>query len=680
MSRQHRPPLPAEALEPRLLCAALNSYEVLPLTTVPVGLIAGPDHMVWYGSGNTDADASATADYGTEYTMPVGSSSNSFGGGLLALARGPGNSIWSIAQAPNEIIDQVDAITGRDSATFTYPLPHGTDPHGLIEGPDQNFYFVSYAKSFVGQVTPGGKLTEFPIPAADKPSLPAAPPTTQTIIIDANGNVTFADGNQILSMSTSGVFAPPVIVSLNAQVDGMTVFDRYIYFTESDGNIAILTPGATVATDVYYGRGVATGITAGGDGNLYACVGDELVGIPPAGFPVFKQFLGAAGTDMATDDDGNVWIVEPSPNRLAELDLNPSHTRQSPTLEFTAQPTLSVAGQTLAAPAVQVSAINLVTGAETASTDSVTLSIASGPGGTLGGTLTEPLVKGVATFEDLSVSAPGIYTIAASDIGDLPTISKSFAVTVAQFPTLVPKIDWPLVRQGIVSHPQLGGVPIPPPPAPGNTILVTLTNEMSSPMSGRATVRMFASPDGAVDVDSALLLTRIRRVNLAPGQSTVLRLPASLVRNRVPWGNTYVLAAEAVAPNGVANDVDSGLAVPTQDPFVPPTLYLGGAGPLSVAPGEWVSMWVYIADSSIGGFFVGGRLTLVPSIDGVTPLLDQVLASVPVAPIAYNGGRNVLLRFRIPVSLPSTLVWPYVILTARDYTQTAVGTAAVGLI
>ena len=51
---------------------------------------------------------------------------------------------------------------------------------------------------------------------------------------------------------------------------------------------------------------MATGITAGGDGNIYACIGDDLVGITPTGLPVTAQFLGAAGTDMTTDDDGNV--------------------------------------------------------------------------------------------------------------------------------------------------------------------------------------------------------------------------------------------------------------------------------------------------------------------------------------------------------------------------------------
>lgn len=676
MSRQHYPPLTAEALEPRLLYAALNSYSVLPLTTVPVGLIAGPDHRVWYGSGNTDADADATSDYGTEYSDSVVPGGNG-GGGLLGLARGPGNSIWSIAQTPDEIFDQVDAVTSEDSATFAYPLPKGTDPHGLIEGPDQNFYFVSYAKSFVGQVTPDGKLSEFPIPAADKPLIPAAPPTTQTIVIDADGDVTFADGNQILSMSTSGVFGQPVVVSPFAQVDAMAVFNGDIWFTEGDGTIASLTPGATVATDQYSGRGVATGITAGGDGNLYACVGDDLVGLTPTGLPLSTQYLGTAGTDMTTDDDGNVWIAEPVPNRLAELDLNPTHTPQSSTLEFTTQPTLSVADQTLAAPAVQVEAINRFGEVETTSTDSVTLSIASGPGGTLGGTLTEPLVNGVAMFQDLSVSEPGIYTIAASDTNDLPTISKSFAVTAVQVPTLVPKTAWPLVREAIVAHPQLGGVPIPPPPVPGNTILVTLSNETSSLMSGPTTVRMFASPDGAVDADSVLLLTRTSRVNLGPGQSTVLRLPASVVRYRVPWGNTYVLVAETIAPNGVVNDVDSGLNVPTQFPFVPPALELGGVGPLSVAPGQWVSMWVFIGNSSLGPL-VGAHLAVVPSTDGVTPRLDHVLASVPLAPLAYEGSRNVLLRFRLPESLAGNAIWPCVILTAPDYTQTAVSTISVG--
>jgi FtsP/CotA-like multicopper oxidase with cupredoxin domain len=58
----------------------------------------------------------------------------------------------------------------------------------------------------------------------------------------------------------------------------------------------------------------------------------------------------------------------------------------------------------------------------------VTLSIASGPAGTLRGTLTVAAVNGVATFSGLSFSKTGDFTLRASYGGAITSLSDSFAI------------------------------------------------------------------------------------------------------------------------------------------------------------------------------------------------------------------------------------------------------------
>jgi hypothetical protein len=59
----------------------------------------------------------------------------------------------------------------------------------------------------------------------------------------------------------------------------------------------------------------------------------------------------------------------------------------------------------------------------------VTASLSSGPvGAILSGTLTVPTVAGQATFGNLSVNLPGMYTLTFTSSGDSPAVTESFQV------------------------------------------------------------------------------------------------------------------------------------------------------------------------------------------------------------------------------------------------------------
>lgn len=106
----------------------------------------------------------------------------------------------------------------------------------------------------------------------------------------------------------------------------------------------------------------------------------------------------------------------------------------TPTLVFTTQPANTAAGATMAT-VVVTAEINAVTDA--AFTGAVTIKIGTNPsGGTLSGTLTQTAVAGVATFNDLSISAVGTgYTLVASATGITGGTSATFNITGSGVPT-----------------------------------------------------------------------------------------------------------------------------------------------------------------------------------------------------------------------------------------------------
>jgi hypothetical protein len=103
-------------------------------------------------------------------------------------------------------------------------------------------------------------------------------------------------------------------------------------------------------------------------------------------------------------------------------------------LAFIQQPQDTAIGDTIKPP-VTVALEDASGNIQTNGTGSVLLNLnASGSSGTgaLTGTLTEPVVNGIATFSNLSIDKGGTYTLAASDVASspaLPTTSSPFEIT-----------------------------------------------------------------------------------------------------------------------------------------------------------------------------------------------------------------------------------------------------------
>jgi hypothetical protein len=100
-------------------------------------------------------------------------------------------------------------------------------------------------------------------------------------------------------------------------------------------------------------------------------------------------------------------------------------------LTFLNQPDATVPGGTSLG-TVRVDAINASGGVDASDTSTVTLSINDGTdiflNSALDGTLSVQLVNGVATFSDLTMEAPGSFTLRATDGADVAAASTSFTV------------------------------------------------------------------------------------------------------------------------------------------------------------------------------------------------------------------------------------------------------------
>jgi hypothetical protein len=122
-----------------------------------------------------------------------------------------------------------------------------------------------------------------------------------------------------------------------------------------------------------------------------------------ASFPATLEMAGVesiTATDVSnaqmTGSDSGIAVTPAAATQIAFLQLPPSGT----------------AGQTLGSVSVELEDAfgNVETGD---SIDTVTLSVASGPSSQLGGTLTETVASGVATFNNLVLDTSGSYSMAA---------------------------------------------------------------------------------------------------------------------------------------------------------------------------------------------------------------------------------------------------------------------------
>jgi streptogramin lyase len=197
-------------------------------------------------------------------------------------------------------------------------------PGAITAGPNGNYWFVEPGVNKIGQVTPTGSVSDYPITTAD--SVPNG------ITAGSDGALWFTEegANQIGRMTTAGVVtnefplphanSGPYLIAPGA--------DSALWFTEIGGNrIGRITTGGTITEfDSTNGLSANAGVDAiaqGPDGNMWFTEfnANKIGRITPAGviteFPVPTAASGPNG--IIAGPDGNLWFDEYMGNQFGRI-------------------------------------------------------------------------------------------------------------------------------------------------------------------------------------------------------------------------------------------------------------------------------------------------------------------------------------------------------------------------
>jgi streptogramin lyase len=199
-------------------------------------------------------------------------------------------------------------------------LTPGSQPEGIVTGPDGNLWFAEQAANQIGRMTPAGVVTEFPIPTA------ASWP--ETIAVGPDGNLWFTeqDGNQIGRITTAGVITEFPIPSNPGQPEGIGLGpDGNMWFTETLSNkiAKITTDGVITEYPVLTAGSHPEGGWGGSDGNAWFVenLGSKVGRVTKTGvvteFPI--PTANAGPWNICAGHDGNLWFSEGNAHAVARV-------------------------------------------------------------------------------------------------------------------------------------------------------------------------------------------------------------------------------------------------------------------------------------------------------------------------------------------------------------------------
>jgi streptogramin lyase len=205
---------------------------------------------------------------------------------------------------------------------FSSGLNAGTIPIGIVAGPDGNVWFADPGTTpAIGQITPGGTITEFGLPAGSRPGgIKGTTADQNGIVTGPDGNVWFTDDGttKAIGRITPAGTITEFTAGLNVGSfpDSLTVGpDGNLWFTDQGSTPAIgtfnLTTDTSTEFDLPAGRTPAS-IAEGADGNLWfddRGAPQRIARITTAGtITEFSLPEGFAG-GLAAGPDGNVWFT-----------------------------------------------------------------------------------------------------------------------------------------------------------------------------------------------------------------------------------------------------------------------------------------------------------------------------------------------------------------------------------
>ena len=241
---------------------AAGSNSNYSFTGSPDGLALGPDGNFWIADH---------ANNRIEAMTPAGATAASYGLSYapMQIAKGPDNNLWftaedgSFSTGFSEIVQMTPSGSMLTFPTSTAAQTSKRYAYDIVSGPDGRLWFTE--GNYIGAITTGGVMTEYPIPSGR---------TSNFITAGPDGNLWFTEnyGNYLGKITTSGtvteyadptMFADPWMIAAGK--------DGALWFTESGGSglIGRITTDGTIAEYPIANLSGSPAILAGADGNLW---------------------------------------------------------------------------------------------------------------------------------------------------------------------------------------------------------------------------------------------------------------------------------------------------------------------------------------------------------------------------------------------------------------------------
>ena len=236
----------------------VTEYPIPTVGSAPDGITVGDDGAIWFAETHGNKVGQITLDGSiTEYPVPTASSSPS------SVAVGSDGNVWFTEHRTTAAAGAIGRLVPSTGAVTEYPVSAGGHPLVITAGPDGNLWFTEMPGNRIGRITPGGLLTEFPVPTRR-----AAP---WEITAGPDGNVWFTErlGNNIGRITPDGVlteFPIPTPASLPNTIRSGP--HHALYFAEEVGKLARITDDGDIKEyEVPNPAGTPLGVGGGPLGN-----------------------------------------------------------------------------------------------------------------------------------------------------------------------------------------------------------------------------------------------------------------------------------------------------------------------------------------------------------------------------------------------------------------------------
>jgi virginiamycin B lyase len=224
------------------------------------GIVAGPDGNVWFTVPEQNAVGRITPQEQMRlFTLPT-TGSRPFG-----IASGPDGNLWVTEQASNKILRLTPAGTMTE-----FPLPANEQrPDLIISGPDGTLWFLEQGLNRIGRMTTAGTLAGVLVIADSSPM--------HDLTVGPDGNVWVTQQSDKIGQITPAGQVTEFPLPSGSEPFGITTGpDGNLWFTERGlGQIGLITPSGRLSAFPFYRfRGEAVppqplGITAGPSRQLW---------------------------------------------------------------------------------------------------------------------------------------------------------------------------------------------------------------------------------------------------------------------------------------------------------------------------------------------------------------------------------------------------------------------------